>query len=97
MRELDRASGARSPLSSCSGAAGAPRRSAGSSDVDLLDCLARDRQRALDRLIPITDAHLLDSGIDVSVHPMTPETYDSIRRMHTGFYDNVDREGILVG
>lgn len=66
------------------------------SDVDLLVVWDGPVEEALDALIPISTDLLIETGVDLSIHPITPESFRTIRRMRTGFYENVEREGLVV-
>lgn len=66
------------------------------SDVDLLTVWRGSQNEALDALVPITTRILRDTGVDILTHPVTVEQFRRIQAMRTGFYENVDREGVLV-
>lgn len=66
------------------------------SDVDLLVVWDGPVMEALDALVPITTRILIEAKVDISTHPIPPERFEEIERMRTGFYENVEREGILV-
>lgn len=67
------------------------------SDIDLLVVWRGSYGSALEELVRASTMVLIETGVDISVHPYTPEQFDEIARMRTGFYENVEREGILVG
>lgn len=66
------------------------------SDVDLLVIWSGKLMEALDLLVPLEVAVLRETGVDISIHPMTAERYRRIQEMRTGFYENVEREGLVV-
>lgn len=66
------------------------------SDVDLLVIWDGTVLEALDVLVPVTTDILVETGIDLSVHPVPPETYERMRGLRTGFYENLEREGLVV-
>lgn len=68
----------------------------GESDVDLLTVWRGPQDEALDALVPLTTRILRDTGVDIMTHPVTTEQFAHIREMRTGFYENVERKGVLV-
>lgn len=66
------------------------------SDVDLLVVWDGKVEDAYRQLIPAATDVLIERGVDLSIHPFTIEQYDAIARLRTGFFENVDREGLLV-
>ncbi|HEX2021943.1 MAG TPA: nucleotidyltransferase domain-containing protein [Candidatus Thermoplasmatota archaeon] len=66
------------------------------SDVDLLVVWDGRVEEAYRHLIPIATDVLIERGVDLSIHPFTVEEYERIARVRTGFFENVDREGVLV-
>ena len=67
-----------------------------SSDVDLLVVWDGSALEAMDALGEIALRILLDYGLDISIHPMTPEHFDHVKRINTHFIRNIYREGIAV-
>lgn len=66
------------------------------SDVDVLVVWRGSLHEALDRLLAVATQVWLETGVDLSVHPVPLAQFDEMARMRTGFYQNLDREGILV-
>lgn len=66
------------------------------SDVDLFVEWDGREWEGIKALVPITTRILLDTGIDLAVHPVSPERLERLRSTGSLFYRNVEREGILV-
>ena len=66
------------------------------SDVDILVVWNGTALDAMDSLGDIALKILLEYGIDISIHPMTPEHYKYINKINTHFIQNVERDGIVV-
>ena len=47
-------------------------------------------------LIPITTRILIDTGVDLAVHPATPDSFARLEELRTAFYENVEAEGVVV-
>ena len=66
------------------------------SDVDILVVWNGSALDAMDSLGDIALKILLEYGIDISIHPMTPKHYKYINKINTHFIRNVERDGIVV-
>jgi predicted nucleotidyltransferase len=66
------------------------------SDVDILVVWNGPALDAMDSLGDIALKILLEYGIDISIHPMTPKHYRYITKINTHFIQNVERDGIVV-
>ncbi len=66
------------------------------SDVDLLVHWHGSEGDGLRQLVPIATDIFLDTGILLSVHPVAPAHWDEMARIRTRFFQNIDREGLLV-
>lgn len=66
------------------------------SDVDLLVIWNGGILEALDLLVPITSRILLESGVDISVHPRSASDMEHLRSIGSAFAQNLDREGVVV-
>lgn len=66
------------------------------SDVDLLIVWRGKIEDAYRDLIPIATDLLIERRVDLSIHPIVTEEYERIERIRTGFFENVDREGLVV-
>lgn len=66
------------------------------SDVDLLVVWDGPLREALDRLVAASTDVFLATGVDLSVHIVEPPAFDAMARMRTAFFQNLEREGIVV-
>jgi predicted nucleotidyltransferase len=66
------------------------------SDVDILVVWNGSALDAMDSLGDIALKILLEHGIDISIHPMTPKHYEYIQKINSHFIRNVERDGIVV-
>jgi predicted nucleotidyltransferase len=65
-----------------------------SSDVDLFVEWDGPEGEAIRSLVPITTRIRLDTGVDIAVHPVSPERLETLRDATTSFYRNVQRDGV---
>lgn len=66
------------------------------SDIDLLIVWDGERSEAFHELGKITCEILLNYAQVISLHPMTPEHYQSLLELDTLFIQNVMRDGIVL-
>lgn len=66
------------------------------SDVDLLVLWAGPEGEAIRELTPITTQILIATGVDLAIHPISPQRLATIREADTYFYRNLTQEGVAV-
>jgi len=66
------------------------------SDIDLLVEWMGDEADGRQLLWPIAFRIWAETGVDISVHVISPERWHRIQALRTAFYENVEREGISV-
>lgn len=66
------------------------------SDVDLLVRWDGTEGEAVRALIAITTRILVEAGILISLHPVSPQRFRRLRETGSHFYRTVQREGIRV-
>lgn len=67
------------------------------SDIDLLIIISGERFEMQRNLSGIAVDILLETGIYISPKAVTVEEYDFMKRINTGFYQSIAREGVAVG
>lgn len=66
------------------------------SDVDLLVVWDGSAWEALKVLSFITNDILFEMGVYITPHPVSPQRFAELHRVPLSFYENVEREGLLV-
>lgn len=66
------------------------------SDVDLLVVWDGSEGEAIRSLVPITSEILVDTGVDLAIHPVSPNRLETLRAADTYFYRNLQQEGVSV-
>jgi predicted nucleotidyltransferase len=67
------------------------------SDIDLLIISSGGRFKMQKKLSEIAVGILLDMGVYISAKAVSVEEYNFMKRINSGFYQSVKREGIEVG
>lgn len=66
------------------------------SDVDLLVVWDGSAWEAVKLMSRVSTPILIESGVDIVPHPVTPAQFEALRQHPSTFYQNVEREGLLV-
>ena len=67
------------------------------SDIDLLVITSGDRFEMQRNLSGMAVDILLERGVYISVKAVTTKEYDFMKKINTGFYQSIAREGVAVG
>ncbi|MFQ5974719.1 MAG: nucleotidyltransferase domain-containing protein [Candidatus Hydrothermarchaeales archaeon] len=67
------------------------------SDIDLLVITREDRFKVQKDLSGIAVDILLDKGVYISPKAISTEEYEFMKKINTGFYQNITREGVAIG
>jgi len=67
------------------------------SDIDLLVITTSDWYEMQKKLSEVIVEFLLETGEYISAKAVNVEEYEFMKKLRTGFYENIKREGVVVG
>lgn len=67
------------------------------SDIDVLVITSGNRFEMQKNLSEITVEILLQTGVYISAKAVSVEEYSLMKKINTGFYQNIAREGVAIG
>lgn len=67
------------------------------SDIDLLVITSSDWYDMQKRLSEVIVEFLLETGEYISAKAVNVEEYEFMKRLRAGFYENIEREGVVIG
>jgi len=67
------------------------------SDIDVLVITSGNRFEMQKNLSEITVEILLQTGVYISAKAVSVEEYSFMKKINTGFYQNIEREGVAIG
>jgi predicted nucleotidyltransferase len=67
------------------------------SDIDLLVITSEERFKMQKGLSGIAVDILLETGVYISPKAVSTEEYDFMKKINTGFYQNLSKEGVAIG
>ena len=75
----------------------ARREASEESDIDVLVITSGNRFEMQKNLSEITVEILLQTGVYISAKAVSVEEYSFMKKINTGFYQNIAREGVAIG
>jgi predicted nucleotidyltransferase len=75
----------------------ARKEAAEESDIDVLVITGSNRFEMQKNLSEITVEILLRTGVYISAKAVSVEEYSFMKKINTGFYQNIAREGVAIG
>lgn len=67
------------------------------SDIDILVITSEKRFKMQKNISGIAVDILLETGVYISPKAVSTEEYDFMKKINTGFYQNIAREGVAIG
>ncbi len=67
------------------------------SDIDLLVVTTSDWYEMQKKLAEVIVEFLLETGEYISAKAVNVEEYELMKKLRTGFYQSIEREGVVVG
>ena len=67
------------------------------SDIDLLVITTSDWYEMQKKLSEVIVEFLLETGEYISAKAVNVKEYEFMKKLRTGFYENIKREGVVVG